>query len=192
MAEILKNKKIIRVEGQFRREALKELGIDHIDDLFSHIENLWAYFSQEWLKFQDSPGEHHTMRNTLPWWKIVQNGFLGIQNPRPLIRCKSIQPKKQQLHAQTYGTLTSFLACVHEENDIPIGSKAGINDLLFQFDKYSAEIGKNNFEVEIDLMAKRAKINKIKSKMYRAYFQRKRLGFPSNFEPEFYDDKEDE
>jgi hypothetical protein len=191
MAETLKDNKIIRVEGQFRREALKELGIDQIDNLFSHIENLWAYFSQDWLKFQDSPGEHHTMRTTLPWWKIVQNGFLGIQNSRSLIRCKALQPKKKQLFAQTYGTMTSFLACIHEEKEMPIGSKVGINDLLYQFDKYSEETGKSDLEVEIDLMTKRAKTNKTKSKMHRAHIQRKLFGFPSNIKPEFYEGKED-
>jgi hypothetical protein len=192
MAETIKDKKIIRVEGQFRREALKELGIDPIDDLFSHLDNLWAYFTQEWLKFQDSPGEHHTMRKSLPWWEIVQNGFLGIQNPRPLIRCKALQPRKKQLYAQIYGTSTSFLACDHEEKDIPIGSKAGINDLTSQFDKFSKEIGKSDFEVEMDLMNKRAKISKAKTKMYRTHFQRKRLGFPSNFKAEIFEGKEEE
>ena len=192
MAEILKDKKIIRVEWQFRREALKELGIDHIDDLFSHIENLWAYFTQDWLKFQDSPGEHHTMRKTLLWWNIVQNGFLGIQSPRPLIRCKAIQPRKEQLHAQTYGTLTSFLACIHEEKEIPIGSKAGINDLLYHFDKYSEERGKTDFDVEVDLFDKRAKINKIKEKMHQTHIRRKLLGFPSNIKPESYQGNEDD
>lgn len=59
--------KIIRVEGQFRREAMRELGIDTIDDLFLHIEKLWAYFTQDWLKFQNTPGEHHSIRSTLSW-----------------------------------------------------------------------------------------------------------------------------
>ena len=181
---------IIRVEGQFRREAIKELGIDSIEDLFGHIENLWGYFTKEWLKFQDSPGEHHTMRSTFPWWEIVQNAFLGIQNPAPLIRCKVIYPKKKQLYAQSYGTMTSLLACEHEEKGVPIGTKARINDLLYEFE-YSEEIGKSDFEVETDLITKRAKINRLQAKMHQAHLQRKRLGFPSNIKPEFYTSNED-
>jgi hypothetical protein len=184
--------KIIRIEGQFRREAIKELGIETIDELFKHIENLWGYFTQDWLKFQDNPGKHHTMRSTLSWWEIVQNAFMGVQNPRPLLRCKVLNPKKKQLYSQSYGTLASLLALIHEEKEIPVGSQVRINDLLREFDTYSAEMGKGDFELEADLVTKRAKTNRVKDKMHRTHMHRQHYGFPSNIKPRYYGGHEDE
>ena len=123
--------------------------------------------------------------------KIVQNSFLGIQNPTPLLRCEVLKPRKKQLFDQSYGTLTSLLACDHEEKDLPIDSKAEIKDLLNQFNKCSKENGKSDFELEIDLMTKRAKINRIKSKMHRTHLERKLRGLPSTIKPEYYSDEED-
>ena len=100
--------KIIRIEGQFRREAIRELGIDLIEDLFDHIEKLWAYFTQKWLRFETNPGQHHTMRKTLPWWKIVQNGFLGVQEATPLIRCKAISPAEETTFCTVVWYLDQF------------------------------------------------------------------------------------
>lgn len=178
--DIPKNLKIIRTEGQFRREALKELGIDTIDDLFDHIEKLWGYFTQHWLKFADNPGNHHTMRKVLPWWEIIQNSFLGVQSPTPLIRCKAIHPLKRQLFAQTYGTLTSLLACSHEEQEVPIGCSAQLTDLVNQFQQSTNENGKSDFELEVDLMEKRAKRARVYAKMRDVHQQRKAQGLPSN------------
>ena len=178
--EIPTDLKIIRVEGQFRREAIRELGIDLIDDLFNHVENLWAYFTQQWLRFETNPGQHHTMRQILPWWEIVQNGFLGVQQAAPLIRCKAISPLKKQLFAQSYGTLTSLMACHHEEQDVPIGSPARLTDLVNQLQTSAKENGKSDFELEMDLADKRAKRARANMKMRLAHAERKRLGLPSN------------
>ena len=65
--------KIIRIEFQLRREAIKSLLIDQVIDLFE-FEQVRVYLT-DWLKFQDRPGEHHTQRTTLEWWKKVQNGY---------------------------------------------------------------------------------------------------------------------
>ncbi|BDD87030.1 hypothetical protein [Desulfofustis limnaeus] len=177
--EVPESLRIIRTEGQFRREALRELGIDTIDDLFDHIEKLWGYFTQKWLKFATNPGEHHTMRKLLPWWEIVQNGFLGVQQPTPLIRCKAIQPRKKQLFAQSYGTMTSFMACCHEEMEMPIGCSVTTSDLSRQFNMSLREYGKSDFELEMDLQQKRAKRDRAMAKMYAVDQQRKALGLPS-------------
>jgi hypothetical protein len=40
LEDIPKDKKVIRVEFQLRRQAIKEVGIDTIDDLFKHPDNL--------------------------------------------------------------------------------------------------------------------------------------------------------
>ena len=54
-------------------------------------------------------------RNTFDWWKTIQNGFQGIQNPTPFVRTKAIKQDKKQLCAQIYGLLTSLHAITLEE-----------------------------------------------------------------------------
>ncbi len=80
------NEKVIRVELQLRREAIKELCNGSIWHLLENIDGLWAYCTQNWLKFQDNPEKHHTQRTTLEWWKAVQNGYKGAQKAAPLVR----------------------------------------------------------------------------------------------------------
>lgn len=172
--------RLIRVEVQFRREGIKELGLDSVSDFLLHPENLWAYFANRWLKFQNNPGKHHTQRKTLPFWKTVQKGFLGVQDALPLIRCKSIQTKKLQQFAQAAGSLTSLIAIDHEERGYPIGHETTIDDTLSTFKKYSQSTGKSDFELGIDIMTKRAKHHKAHKKMLTTNKQRMDHGFPCN------------
>jgi len=171
---------IIRIEGQFRREAIKELGIDSMTALFGCLDNLWAYFTRSWLKFQNNPGKHHLLRKTLPFWKTIQNGFYGVQDAHPLIRCKSLQTKKKQIAAQVYGLLNSFIAIEQEEADAAIGQETTLNNSFARLGNYLKQDGKNEFEFNIDIVSKRAKYNKAKAKMSKTYFQRQELGFPCN------------
>ena len=172
--------RIIRVEGQFRRTAIKELGIDSVTDMFDHLDNLWAYFTRIWLKFQNNPGKHHLLRKTLPFWKTIQKGFYGVQDARPLIRCKSLQTKKKQLAAQVYGLLNSFIAIEQEERGATIGQETTMKNALARLGDYFKQDGKNEFELNIDIISKRAKHNKTKDKMIETHNQREKLGFPCN------------
>lgn len=172
--------RIIRIESQFRREAIKELGIDLTGDLFDHLDNMWAYFSQEWLKFQNNPGKHHLSRKTLPFWATIQNGFFGVQDARPLIRCQSLQTKKKQLAAQAYGTASSFIAIEQEEKGEALGHETTLKNSLHSLGQYFEQNGKNEFELNIDIFTKRAKYHKAKTKMLEVHKQRNALGFPSN------------
>ncbi|WP_299983173.1 hypothetical protein [Desulfobacula sp.] len=87
--ELSEDEKIIRVEFQLRREVIKQLIDCDIFNTLEYLDKIWGYCSQEWLKFQDSPGEHHTKRHNLFWWDTIQNGFQGIQSPYPFCKKKS-------------------------------------------------------------------------------------------------------
>ena len=184
------NLRIIRIEGQIRREGLKELGLDQLDETFSHVEKIWAYLTQDWLKFQDNPGNHHTMRTTLDWWEIIQNGFMGVQSPTPLIRCKAFNQSKKQLYAQTHGTLTSIIALHHEINEFPLGFPTGFADMREQLESCFSEFRKTDFELEIAVYEKRAKNHKAKDKAEKVHKQRVDQGLPSNITPEAKPKKE--
>lgn len=180
ISEVPEELKLIRVEVQFRREALKSLGLETLSDFFQHPENLWAYFSKDWLKFQNNPGKHHTQRHTLPFWKVVTNGFLGVQSPEPLIRCKSLSTKKSQHIAQAAGLLNSLIAIEQEEANLSLEHETTYAETLHRFGRCLRATGKTEYEHNIDIFDKRAKYNRIRKKMAEVQEKRMALGFPSN------------
>ena len=63
---------IWRVEFQLLRPALKEWGIESLENLTEKLGGLWHYLTTEWfsLRFQDNSKQER--RTVLPWWKAVQ------------------------------------------------------------------------------------------------------------------------
>lgn len=89
------NKKDIwRIEFQIRRKALKELGIDKVEDLKSNEEGLWSYLTEKWLLLDNEK------------WDTVRK--CTEANIKPLIRNKVIQGDIKRLINQTNGLLISI------------------------------------------------------------------------------------
>ena len=97
ISKVPEGEKIIRLEFQLRREFLKELGLNKIEDLFEKIGEAWAYCTKIWLKFQNNPEKHHTQQSTAKWYKMIQDGFNGIQGAEPLVRAKDIRIDKKEV-----------------------------------------------------------------------------------------------
>lgn len=168
--------KVVRVEFQLMRQAIKELGIDTPEDLFRLSPNLWAYCTQSWLKFQDRPGTHHTQRTLLPWWEVVQNGYAGAQDAHPLIRFKAVQSKQKQLIQQAYGLLSSLTALQQEQNGQDIAEAADFNDCLSAlFNSFGLMNNPTDFSVRV--FQKRAMNNRMYDKQAFVQQLREELGF---------------
>ncbi|MBI9086288.1 MAG: hypothetical protein JEZ11_21995 [Desulfobacterales bacterium] len=178
-------KRIIRTEFQLMREAIKDLGIDKIGELFASLDNVWAYCTQKWLKFQSNPGKHHTQRKTFPWWITVQSGFSGNLKATPLIRFKASAGKEEQLFSQAYGLHTSIEAQNLESwngaKDLPPSTlKMALNGFRHHADTY----GKGAFNFMDEVERKRAKYQRTDLKMLEVDKERRRHGMPSNFTDE--------
>ena len=171
-------KKIIRVEFQLRRQALNDLCLHHIYDFFNQAHNAWGYCSQKWLKFQDNPEKHHTQRHTFDWWQTVQNGFMGQQNPNPLIRQKAIEEDANKLGNQAIGLLSSMHAldkkCKSGTNR-PVSIREILEPLVEQLDR-KRNINHYNFNEEIQ--KKMARLSREKIKSQKAKSDRTEKGFP--------------
>lgn len=122
--------RVIRVELQLRREALKQLGIDLYGDIAAKSGEVWKYCTENWLKLCDHPERHITRRHVLPWWEVVQNGYPGSQGAFAAVRAKSIRGDRDQMTRQAVGYLASLAA-------LRLGDKileeAGITDIVSQF-----------------------------------------------------------
>lgn len=138
--EVPLGKKIIRIEFQMRREALKELGLKTSEDLFQKIDQAWAYCTKNWLKFQDRPGLHHTQRSTFKWYEEIQDGFRGVQGAEPLVREKAIKMDKQKLMMQANGLIQSLHAIDQEEKRVDRDKPVNMGDCI---NSYINELEKN-------------------------------------------------
>jgi len=178
LTEIPEGFKAIRIEFQLRREALKELCLNCPDDLLSFAPNAWTYCTQQWLKFQNRPGLHHTQRKTLPWWETVQNGFEGAQGAHPLIRAKALRGDKKQIIQQTHGLLTSLAALQAEDCNERLSHDLDLGDCLgIVFD--NADLINPNQGTFAELVRKkRAKYHRVKQKELKARMQRIENRFP--------------
>lgn len=181
--------KIIRIEFQIRREVIKDLGLNSIDSVFDSSDNIWAYCSKQWLKFQTNPGKHHTQRKTYRWWKTIQNGFLGIQDAHPLVRCKAINPKIDQLSSQAYGSFKSFIALRAEELDLPMNYEATTRKAVKHISTFIKEQDKSDFKFSMDVHTKRAKYHRSSEKLIKANHKREELGFPVPLEDPLFMNK---
>lgn len=159
------NMKVIRVEFQIRREVMRELGLDEFDQLITEYGGVWSYCTKKWLNFKDNPGKHQKhQRKTFDWWKKIQNGFLGMENENPSIRCKSLKIDKEQLVSQVFGFLSSIEALNQETR----GTESSSSNLDKTIDDLKSEffsMGKDEIGFKKDVANKRAKYQRSKSKV---------------------------
>jgi len=66
---------IYRIEYQLRRPALKEFGINSIDDLKLKLTALWQYLTTKWFSLRLPDNEKAERRTIHPFWQAVQNCF---------------------------------------------------------------------------------------------------------------------
>ena len=177
--EVPEGKKIIRTEFQLRREALVELAINSVHDLFSSHENIWKYCTEKWLKFRTNPGKHHTQRKTYFWWEIIRDGYQGAQGENPLVRCKSIGQQKERYMDQALGALGSLVAIenIDDEGTINVSNLlAKTIPSLIRYQKIREQDRQRFFNI---VQNKRAKNKRLKSKNSDAFLERKKQGFPT-------------
>jgi len=175
--EIPRNLRVMRIEFQLRREAIRQMGIDQVDELLNHADNLWAYCTKKWLKFQDNPGKHHTQKKTFDWWKIVQNTFLGVSDPEPLIRCKALSTEKTYHYRQTMGALTSY-AAIEEDNE-NCERKFRLKEFMSDPSSLAQILNRDEFEIRQRIDEKKMRNHRLNEKMLEAHGLRKSQGFPS-------------
>jgi len=179
LSEVPEGYKAIRVEYQLRRESITELGLSTPDDLMQFGANAWTYCTQEWLKFQDRPGTHHTQRTTFGWWQQVQGGYEGAQGAHPLIRAKALRADKKQIMQQAFGLLSSLTAIQQEELHAEIGEEASLNDCLMAIFNGSELLDSRNRNFGEKVAMKRVKYSRTKQKAEQIAIDRLSLGFPN-------------
>lgn len=172
--------RVIRVEFQMRRGVLKDLGLDTIASTFPTLENAWAYASQKWLTFQDYPERQYQNRPVSSWWMTVQNSYLGIEQPSPLIRAKAIAIEQERVALQSYGYFTTLLAIRLESPSTQVTG----TDLFDEFLRTTILAGKTAKDIPEDVANKVMRFYRSRDKQKAARQLREENGFPCNLPKE--------
>lgn len=160
--EVHEGMKAVRVEFQARREFLKEVKMNTVEDLLTRSHEMWAYCTQKWLKFQDRPEHHHTMRKNLPFWDHVQDGYRGYQNSTPAVREAAKDTDTQKRVKQAMGSILSLQAIEMEHRGAAIGSPVTYVDSLDHFMRHPMMLEYLQNQVDQDrFMKKRAKYHRV-------------------------------
>ena len=105
----IEDKEVWRVEFQIRRKILKEFSIFTVEDVFSKLENIWAYLTQKWLLMKGKSGKNVTRNKVIRKWKIVQKANSNYK-ATPQIREAIKKGNKEKLLTQCEGLIKSIAA----------------------------------------------------------------------------------
>lgn len=83
--------RVIRVEFRYKRECLKELGVEEPYQMLDQLAGMWAYSTMQWLRHTLPTHDMNRGRWQLsPFWQVIQAAdFSG--EPVPLVREKKRQ-----------------------------------------------------------------------------------------------------
>lgn len=102
-----------RLEFQFRREALKELGVTTLPSLLTHLFGLWRYATGSWLRLTVPNPDDATQTRwpNHPLWDRLAVVSWGAADGIPLGRLRKARlPSDESLFVNGLGGLTSFMA----------------------------------------------------------------------------------
>ncbi len=83
--------RVTRVEFRYKRECLKELGVEEPYEMLDQLAGMWAYSTMQWLRHAIPTHDTNRGRWQLsPFWQVIQAAdFSG--DPVPLVREKKRQ-----------------------------------------------------------------------------------------------------
>lgn len=101
-----------RIEFQLRRPALKQFGIDSLDDLRDKQAGVWSYLTSKWFSLRLPDNEKTERRTIHPFWCAVQGCFKqndpGNGVTRVYRRAGTVSPEWHLSHID--GCLSSLAA----------------------------------------------------------------------------------
>lgn len=101
-----------RLEFQFRRDVLRQLGVNHFWDIDDSLNSLWQYATGKWLRLALSSSDKNQSRwATHPLWLELQKAIFNKNEVMPLDRVKKERvPSDEYLFKNGIGAITSFMA----------------------------------------------------------------------------------
>jgi hypothetical protein len=109
---------IWRVEFQLRREALKQLGVDHIGDIWRKLGGIWRYLTEDWFSLRLPDNGRQNRREMHPWWREVMACANRLGQNKEVRRefRKDSEASTQWYIAHIAGCLPAFAAHLNVNN----------------------------------------------------------------------------
>jgi hypothetical protein len=121
-----------RMEFQFKRAVLLELGINGISDLKENLDRLWRYACLDWLRLVIPSESDDTKSRWLshPLWEMLCSANFGTTNHAPLQRTRKERvPSDERLFVHGLGVVSSYMA------------KFGVMDVATAFQRLYEDAG---------------------------------------------------
>ena len=116
---------VVRFEFQIRRQILKEMSVDSVEDLKQRLADLWRYCTHDWLRVCIPGSKNNQSRwKVKDYWKLIQDGYNLFGKAYGVLRLKTKQLNCDRLMKQARGCLVSAAAV--------IGSGIGTSMGIFQ------------------------------------------------------------
>lgn len=80
-----------RTEFQMRRPALKQFGVNSLEDLLSKAASIWAHLTESWISVRHLDSDNTARRTVHPWWRAVQAAAEALGDPKPIKRDYSLE-----------------------------------------------------------------------------------------------------
>src|SRR5262245_1648069 len=97
---------------RYEREALHELGCEHVEATFDRLDALWAYSTRHWLRHTVP---HHDERrrsawSSSSWWGAVQGATFAQPCATPAQQTRTRRFHEEQILATILGYVESWAA----------------------------------------------------------------------------------
>jgi hypothetical protein len=102
-----------RLEGQVRREALKQLGLRTLDETLANLQGLWWYVTQDWLRLcvPDADDANRARWRLHPLWEELSAANWGRPDQPRLKRFRNTRaPADEKLFGPSAGYIQSYMA----------------------------------------------------------------------------------
>jgi hypothetical protein len=152
--KVKEEKKVIRVEFQIRRPVLMTLGVNEIEDLYREMNSIWAYLTQEWVKFLERKEKNKERQKALPWWYAVQCGYKGICEPSKRVRPVAIRMQQEQIAKRILTGLENLMASVIAARRLEIDSDWTLNHCWIEFGWRLLQMGINDIQISNNIKKK--------------------------------------
>ena len=139
------DQKVWRLEFEFKRNALKELGVTTLNDLLSNLPGLWAYATTSWLRLTipNLADDTQTRWQNHPLWDSLSAVSWSNEPVLPLARLRKERiPSDESLFINGLGGLTSFMAR-HAITDLGEGFGKFLANAERFHNIYQRKVGKN-------------------------------------------------
>jgi len=139
---------VTRVEFQARRNFLKSMQIETVEDLEMQLADLWEYFGN-WVSLRDQSSDSNRRRWPLkPFWQIVSDAVPVFGVVTGVVRIAQRRPRMESLSQMARGCLVTLTALV--KTSTGSSSQAAIG---FLEDQTKGWLADGDFQQEVDRRA---------------------------------------